>query len=423
MRFTFDGLWKHTDFRHLWAAESISQIGGQIAGIALPLIAALTLDASAFEVGALAAASQAPLLLIGLFAGAWIDRRHRRPVMVAADVLRALILLAIPLGVAFDMLTIHLLFVIAFTSGTLTVVFDIAYVAYVPALVGDDDLVEANSKLQASASVAQVSGPGLGGLLIGVLTAPYAMAINAATFLASAFFLAKIRSDEPAPTIKEDARVLTEIKDGLAYVAKHQVLRALAGCASILSFFGAMFMAIYVLYMVEDLELGSTTIGIIFALGGVGAFIGAVVAEPMSRRFGMGWTLIVSQFMFGAFGAFIPVAVLVPSIALPMIILSEFSQWFWLVIYFVAAVSARQLLTEPEMRGRTTASFNIIARGLQPVGALLGGWLGGTLGLPLTLVIATAGLFGSFTWLLTTPKLRDHDLGREAAVEPAPAPA
>jgi MFS family permease len=421
MRFRFDGLWQHSDFKHLWAAESISQIGGQISVIALPLIAALTLDASAFQVGALAAAGQAPLLIIGLFAGAWIDRRHRKPVMVAADFLRALMLLAIPLTFAFDVLTIHLLYLIAFAVGTLTVVFDIAYIAYLPALVGEDDLIEANSKLQASVSVAQVAGPGIGGLMIGLLTAPFAILINSASFLASAFFIGKIEAVEPAPVVNEESKVLREIAEGLRYVARHAVLRALAGCASILTFFGAMFMAIYVLYMTDSLGLSSTTIGLILASGGVGAFLGAMASGPISRRLGMGWTLILSMFAFGALGVFVPVAVLVPSLAVPMIVCSEFFQWMALVVYFVAATSARQMLTEPEMRGRATASFNIIARGLQPVGALLGGWLGGKIGLPWTLVIGIAGLFCAFFWLLTTPKLRSRDLIREPEIATAAA--
>jgi MFS family permease len=409
VRFKRRGLWLHRDFVNFWAGQSVSQVGGQVSMLALPLIAALTLNASAFEVGALAAAGQAPMLLVGLFAGAWVDRRRRRPVMMVADVGRAAVLLAIPIAASFDALTIELLYVIAFITGMLTVFFDIAYMSYIPWLVRRDELIDANSKLNASASIAQVTGPGIGGLLVGALTAPFAMLVDAFSFLGSALFLSRIRVDEPPPDVKaEHPKMWHEIREGLSFVNRESTLRALVGCSAVTNLFGFAFLAVYVLYMAEELGLGSSTIGIVFATGGAGAFVGSVIAERVVQRFGMGWTLIGSQFAFGVTGLFVPLAVLFPDYALPCVITSEFLQWLSLLVYLVNAMSLRQRLTPDHIQGRVNAVFTTVARGAQPIGSLLGGWLGSRIGLPWTLVVGEAGMFVAFAWLLAAP-LRDHD--------------
>lgn len=404
MRLPRAGLWHHRDFLRFWAAQSVSQVGSQVSLLALPLIAALTLHASPFAVGMLAAAGQAPLLLVGLVAGAWVDRRHRRPVMVIADVGRAATLLVIPIAAALDALSMGLLYAVAFVAGTLTVFFDVAYLSYLPSLVGRDDLVEANGKLEASSSVAQVTGPGLGGLLVALLTAPFAVLVDAASFLASAIFLSRIRAAEPVPTpAHERPGVIHEIREGLRHVLHQRVLRALVGCSAVTNLFGYAFLAVYVLYMVENLGLGSTAIGLVFATGGVGAFIGAMLAGPVARCIGTGWALIGAQFGFGFTGLLVPLAVLVPRFALPFVVASEFLQWLTLLICVVNAVSLRQRLTNHRLQGRVNATFATVARGMQPVGSLFGGWLGGRIGLPWTLVVGEAGMFVAIGWLLASP--------------------
>lgn len=421
MRLNRTGLWRHRDFLRFWAAQSVSHVGTQVSMLALPLIAALTLDASAFQVGVLAAAGQAPMLLIGLVAGAWVDRRHRRPVMMIADFGRAAVLLAIPIAAAFDALSMGLLYVVAFVAGTLTVFFDISYLSYVPVLVGRDGLVEANGKLEASSSIAQVTGPGLGGLLVALLTAPFAILVDAASYLASALFLSRIRAAEPPPApAHERPGVLHEIKEGLKHVRHEPILRALAGCSAVTNLFGYAFLAVYVLYMADELGLGSTAIGLVFATGGVGAFVGAMLAGPVARRFGTGWTLIVSQFGFGFTGLFVPLAVLVPRYALPFVVASEFLQWLTLLIYIVNAISLRQRLTDHRIQGRVNATFTTVARGMQPLGSLLGGWLGSRIGLPWTLVVGEAGMFVAFAWLLASPlRQRGEVIGVIEPVEDA----
>ncbi len=303
MRLRFAGLWQHPDFLRFWAAQAISEFGSQVTLLALPLIAAITLHASPFEVGVLAATGQAPFLLIGLFAGAWIDRRRRRPVLVGADLGRALILLAIPVAAAFDALSVRLLYAVSFGAGVLTCFFDISYLSFLPSLVNRDRLIDANSKLETSRSIAQVGGPGLAGILVGLVSAPFAILADACSFLVSALCLWRIRTAEPEPEARvERTSLWAEIGFGLRYVAHHAVLRALVGCGAVTNLFGHAFLSIYVLFMARNLGLGATAIGLVFATGGVGALIGATTADRVARRFGQGWALIGGQFGFGATG-------------------------------------------------------------------------------------------------------------------------
>jgi MFS family permease len=397
-------LWKHLDFRRLWAAQGVSQIGNQISMLALPLIAAITLDASAFEVGLLAAAGQAPALIFGLVAGAWLDQRRRRPVMIAADLGRAALLSLIPIAYAFDMLSMPLLAAVAFASGALTIFFDIGYLAYVPSLIGKRDLVRANSALEATASGAQVVGPGIGGGLVGLLGGPVTMLVDALSFLVSAFFIRRIVQPEPEPDRAPERMPLTlQVRQGMHFVNTEPVLRTLLRVSMITNFFGFAFLAVYTLYLVRDLDLSSTQVGFVFAAGGVGALIGSIAATPLQERFGPGTTLIWSQFLFGATGMLVPLAVLAPSVALLLIVAAEFLQWLALLTYSVNAISLRQQRASDAIQGRVHATFVFVARGLQPLGSLAGGALGAVIGLPLTLVAGEIGMFVAFFLLLVSP--------------------
>jgi MFS family permease len=415
-------LWKHVDFRNLWAAQGVSQIGNQVSMLALPLIAAITLDASAFEVGLLAAAGQAPALIFGLIAGAWLDQRRRRPVMIAADLGRAALLSLIPIAHYFDSLSMLLLAIVAFASGVLTIFFDIGYLSYVPSLIGKRDLVRANSALEATASGAQVVGPGIGGGLVGLLGGPATMLVDAASFLLSAFFIRRIEQPEPvlrAPEVR--TRLTRQVRQGIHYVNTDPVLRTLLRVSMITNFFGFAFMAVYVLYLVRDLDLSSTQVGFVFAVGGVGALIGSIAATPLQERFGSGTTLIWSQLVFGASGMLVPFAVLAPSVALPLIVAAEFLQWLALLMYSVNAISLRQQRSSDAIQGRVHATFVFVARGLQPLGSLAGGVLGAVIGLPLTLVAGEIGMFVAFFLLLVSPVRRTVIMPVEFAPSPFPA--
>lgn len=415
------GLWSEPDFVRFWSADSLSWIGSQINLLALPLIAALTLDASAFQVGALAAAGQAPLFLLGLFAGAWVERRKRRPILIAADLARAVILLAVPIAALFDQLSMPLLYIVAFSVGVFSVFFDVSYLSFLPALVGRDRLVEANSKLEASASGAQVAGPFLGGVLVGVLSAPFAILIDAISYLVSAVLLRRIETEEPEPEpAAAHESIWGQIGQGLRFVGHEPTLRALAGCSAVTNFSGWIFLAVYILFMERELGLGATSIGLVFASGGVGALIGSIFAERLAKRFGTGWTLVGAQLGFGVTGLLVPVAVLVPSVGLPLVVAAEFLQWLTLLVYAVNAISLRQRITPDALLGRVNATFTFVARGVIPLGSLAGGVLGGVIGLPMTLVVGEIGMFLAVGLLLVSPLVanREHG-GVPAPAEPA----
>jgi len=416
------GLWRHRGFLRFWAASAISDAGSQVTALALPLIAALTLGATPWQMGVLSAAGSAATLIVGLFAGVWVDRLRRRPLMIAADLGRALLLLSIPLASALGALRIELLYVVALSAGVLTVLFDVTYLAFVPTLVGREHLVEANSKLEATSSAAQVAGPGLGGVLVGALGAAHAVLIDALSFVASALFIAGVRVSEPAPTARR-AGVASEIGEGLRLVLTHRILRALGGCSATTNLFGRMFLAVYVLYMTRTLGLGSIGVGLVFATGGVGALAGALAAGAVTRRLGLGPTMIAAQLGFGLTGMAVPLAVLVPRVALPMIVASEFGQWMAVTVYYVTAVSVRQSMIPDRLQGRVNATMRFMAGGALPVGAIIGGALGGAIGLPQTLVVAEFGMLLACVWLVLSPvralrALPTPDLARD---ERAPA--
>lgn len=403
-------LWRRPDFLKLWAAATVSGFGSHVTLLALPLTAVLTLDATPFQMGLLTAIGSLPYLLIGLFAGVWVDRRRRRPLMIAADVGRALLLLSVPIAAFTGYLRIEGLYVVALLVGALSVLEEVAASSFLPSLVGREQLVAGNAKLQASQSVAQAAGPGLAGVLVGVLTAPLAIAFDAFSFLASAVLLRRIRTPEASPPSRADGHnVWAEIGEGLRAVVRQPVLRPLTGCGMMSSLFGYVFLSVYVLYMARDLDLAPPLIGLILSLGGVGAFVGALLAEPVARRIGVGPAIIGAQFLFGVLGLFVPFAVVVRPIAVPMIAAAEFLQWLAYVTYLVSAVSLRQALAPDHLRGRINATSKFLIAGSVPLGGLLGGVLGEVIGLGPTLVVGVFGMMLGVVWVFFSPLRALHD--------------
>jgi MFS family permease len=397
------GLWNNHDFMQLWASETVSQIGAQITLIALPLLAALSLDATPGQMGLLTAAGTAPPLLLGLFAGVWVDRLRRRPIMVATDFGRAAILLLIPILWWLDLLRIEMLYLVSFVVGVQSLAFDIAWVTFLPAVVRRDQLIEGNSKLQASASGAQVAGPGLAGLLIGVAGAPVAILVNVVSYLVSAVFIMRVRTVEAQPERQADARVLREMREGLEVVIRHPILRAIAASGATVSLFGFMFLAVYVLFMTEELGFSATAVGLVFSLGGLGAIIGAVLAEPIKRWIGIGPAIIFGRIGFGLGGLLVPMAVLAPSFEVPLVLGAEFLQWLMYLIAIVNEVSLRQSVTPDRLLGRVNATMRFLNAGMIPVGALIGGALGGMIGLRETLLVGVAGMLLTGIWVTFSP--------------------
>jgi MFS family permease len=304
------GLWRHGDFMKLWTAQTISQFGSQITALALPLAAITVLSASAFEVAVLGALEFAPWLLFSLPAGAWVDRLPRRPVLIVADIGRAIALLSVPLAYWADALTIWHLYAVGFVTGVLTVFFDVAYQSYLPSLVERRQLAEGNSKLEISRSGAQLAGPGIGGVLVDLVSAPFAILADALSFVLSAVFLGAIGTEERRTDRDHEApsRLFAEILEGLRYVVKDPYLRPSMAAVAIFNFFGNVLFAIFLVYAVRRLDLSPAEIGIIFGVGNVGFLAGAFVAPRIAARLGVGRTLVLSELVGGLALFLVPLA-------------------------------------------------------------------------------------------------------------------
>jgi len=404
-RLRLAGLWLHPGFLKFWASETVSGFGSQVTIVALPLLAALRLDASPLQMGLLSAASTAPFLLIGLFVGVWVDRARKVPLLVASDVARAALLAVVPVAWAAGWLSMGLLYAVALGAGSLTVVFEVAALSLLPALVGRESLVEGNGKLEASRSLAQVGGPGTAGWMVGIFGAPLAVLLDAASYLVSAAFLARLRAPQEAPTPSEEEprRVMPDVAEGLRAVFSHRLLRPLVLCSATHNLFGFVFLSVYVLYLTDDLGLGPTTVGFVFALGGVGALLGAFTADPAARGFGAGPAMVGSMVLCGLWGLAIPFAVLFPAVALPLVLAAEFAQYLFLTIYRVGEVSARQRIAPDHLLGRVNATQRFLVYGAIPLGGLLGGALGEVIGVPMTLVVGMLGMLLASLWLLLSP--------------------
>jgi MFS family permease len=380
------------DFGRVWAALSVSLLGTEITALALPLLAALTLGASALEMGVLAAAGQVPFLLFSLPAGAWIDRLPRRPVLIATDVASSLLLVSVPLAVLFGGPNFPHLVVVAFGVGTMTVVSEVAHYAYVPSLVGRERLTESNSRLQVSYSAAAAAGPGLAGVLVQLLTAPVAVLADAVSFLISAALLRSIRRPEP-PLERSDARLpmRRSIADGMRKLLGHPLLRAIIVASVPITFCTSGFLALYVLYASRELGLAPATIGLIFAAGGVGAISGAMLARRAADRFGVGPAIIGGWVLAAAGALLVPLAAGPTVVVVVILALSKAFEGVTDTVANIHQWSLRQVVTPDHLAGRVTAGHRFAVYGAGVAGALAGGALGTALGLRPALFVCAVG--------------------------------
>jgi MFS family permease len=360
----------------LWGAETVSQLGSQVSAIALPFVAIVVLDVSAFEVAALGVVEMAPFILISLPAGVWVDRLRRKPILVVADFGRALLLASVPVAHWAGMLTIWQLYVVGFAVGILTVFFDVSYQSYLPSLVARDELIEGNSKLEISRSGAQLAGPGLGGILVGALTAPVAVLVDALSFLLSAIFLFGIKKEERAPATRAERQagpgMKEEIKEGLRWVFGNRYLRWIAASTATFNFFGNIIFSIFLVYAVRELGLGAVAIGLIFGVANIGYLVGALLANRLSRRFGVGPTIVI-----GAAGSvsLLLLAAAPKSNPIPFLIAAQAISSMGIPIYNITQVSFRQAITPERLQGRMNSVMRFIVWGVMPLGALIGGAL------------------------------------------------
>jgi MFS family permease len=394
------GLWRNPDFLKLWGAQTVSQLGTQVSGLAIPLAAILVLHASAFEVASLGTVEFSPFLLFALPAGVWVDRMRRKPILVAADLGRAAALASIPVVYALGRLTIWQLYGVGFAVGTLTVFFDVSYQSILPSLIERRHLVDGNAKLEMSRSTAAVAGPGLGGVLVGALTAPYAIVADAVSFVASAFGIGAIRAEE-TPLRAERPRMRQELWEGLRYVLGHRYWRALTLCVALSNFFSNVTWSILLVYAVRRLGLSSELIGLLLAIGSSGAVAGALVARRAGERLGIGRSIVASCILCTAPNVLVPLAPV--SYPLPFLIPGITIVNVGIVLYNVTAISLIQTVTPERLLGRQNASRRFVVWGVIPLGSLAGGALAATIGLRATLFVGALGGISAVIPILLSP--------------------
>ena len=404
MRLRFDGLWRDANFMKLWAGQAISLFGSQITFLALPLTAVLVLDATPAQMGILMAVEALPSLLIGLFVGVWVDHYRRRPILIVADLGRAVLLGAVPVTAILGLLRLEHLYVVCFLVSALGLFFGVAHRSFLPSLVGREHLVEANSKLELSNSVAEIVGPGVAGGLVQVVTAPIAIAVDAISFLVSALLLGLIGVSEPVPRAAEQQQnIRKEMGEGLELVLRDRLLRSIAGCLSTLYLFNSVLEAVFILYVTQELGIEAGLLGLIFAGGSVGFLMGALLLGWVVRRFGWGPGIMVGLLLVGLSDLLIPLVRGSVVIAVAVLMTAQFFFGLGLVIFNAGQVSLRQAMTPDELQGRMNATMSFLAGAVVPLGGLLGGALGETLGLRPTLLLAALGEILSVLWLLLSP--------------------
>ena len=401
-------LWRHADYMRLWSAATVSLMGSQVSQLALPFIAAVILRASVFEVALLGAVEMLPFILIALPAGAWLDRVRRRPVLVAGDFGRAAALVTISIAYAVGALTIWQLYAVGFVVGSLTVLFDVADMSYLPVLLEADDLVEGNAKLQIPAAAAQIVGPGLAGGIMGLVAAPFAVLVDASSFVVSGGLISLIRKHEPKPVRKigadgQQTSIRQEIGEGLRYVIGNRYLRMIAGSTGTSNLGSSMGFAIFAVYAYVELGLTPQLVGLTVGLGSLGVVLGALTAGPLARRFGVGPVIVGSMFANGpAFFlmVFLPASALVAGV---MLIAAQFVMGFSAVVYNVNQVSFRQAITPLEMQGRMNATMRFIVWGTMPIGSVAGGILASFIPVRATVLVAALITSSAFLWVLFSP--------------------
>jgi MFS family permease len=397
-----------TRFGRLWAGQTISQFGDRISELALPLIAVVTLAATPTQVGLLTAAVWLPNLL-SLLVGSWVDGRpHRKRLLVAADLLRAAALISLPLAHWLGALTLTQLFAVALIAGAGQVLFSSAYPSFFVALVDRAGYVDANSKLSMSRSASFVAGPPIGGVLIQSLTAPVAMLVDAVSFLWSALLIGRI---EVAPVpVQPRGSLLADAREGLRYVLTHRYLRAGLGCVTTVNFFGFVAQALVVLFAIRTLGLPPGTIGLAMGVGALGGLAGAALAPRLSHRYGMGRMLVLGAILFPAPTAAIACAGGPEWLAATVLGAAEAVAGFGVMLMDINLNSVQAAVMADEMRSRVAGVFGTVNYGARPLGAVVGGMLGGAVGLRPTLVIAGLGGVLGALWLLPSPLPRVRNL-------------
>ena len=400
-------LLQETQFRRFWLGQTISVFGDQVTQLALPVVAVLLLRADPAQMGLLTAVGLLPHLLFSLPAGVWLDRvRNRRRLMILCDVGRALAIAAIPAAFLLGAPPLGLLFVVAFIVGSFSVVFDISWNTLFVSVVKREQFVEASALLNGSRSLSSVAGPAISGALIQLFTAPLALLADAASFLGSVLFLRRITAPEP-PIEHEPGTIRQQLASGVSFIFGDEIMRPTVLAAATLNLFNFCFQALFILYATTYLDVEPGLLGLALGLGAVGGVIGALSASRIGRVLGLGRAYLVGLIVFPASVILIPLAEGLPQLAiLALLFLSEFGQGIGVMILDINAGAMMQARTPDRIRGRAMGAFRFVNMGIRPIGAALGGVLGGVFGVRLTLFVVIVLQLTSALWLVRSPLLR-----------------
>lgn len=393
-------LLRQASFRRYWGAQTISMFGDQISSVAVPLTAVLALKASPAEMGYLTALLWLPSLLFGVHAGAWVDRRgRRRATMIVADIGRFALLASVPIAYAIGILTLTQLYAVAFAAGMFSVLFNVSDTTLFVALVRSDKYVEANSLIHASRALSFVGGPSLGGILVQLLTAPFAIAADALSFLGSAAFLGRTTAVEPPPAYGEGVALTA----GAKFIARSAIVRAGLSAAATVNLFTFGFIALFMLYAVRKLHVQPGVLGVVLGTGAIGGVLGAAATRRLSNTIGVGRTCVLGCVLFTAPLLLVPLAGGARPLVLAMLFIAEFVSGVGVVILDISISSIFAAVIPDALRARVTGAFQAINYGTRPAGALAAGTLGTLIGLRATLWLAAAGATLGFLWLLPSP--------------------
>jgi len=399
-------LWHHRDFTRFWFSDTVDQFGNQFSIFALPVLAVLSLNATSLDIGIITALAIAPYPLLGLFVGVWADRFRKRRIMVICNLGRMLTLASVPVAFVLKELSLTQLFAVALVAGVFSVFFDISYQAYLPILVDRKDLIEANQKLQLSASGAQVAGPGIAGFIYQVIGGAFTVAADAVGYLVSAVALLAVKKDEPLKVRKEGDPApdfFAEMKEGLDVVLGNRYLRMIAGSTATSNFGTNMVQAVLVIFVLRDLHFTTSEYGVVLSIGALGFLAGVLVVNRLTARLGLGRTLALSITVPAAFVLY-PLAL----VGYPFLVLSavSFVTGLSVPVYNVNQISLRQAITPDRLQGRMNATVRTVIWGTIPVGSLVGGLLGVEIGVVDTIYIgsAIAGLAGA--WIALGPVIK-----------------
>jgi MFS family permease len=376
-------------------------MGSSVTQLALPLTAVVVLSASTFQVGLLTSAATAAFALIALPAGALVDRRPKRRLMISCDVARMLIIGSVPLAAALGVLSLWQLYAVALTAGVCTVFFDVSYQSYLPVLVSREQLADGNGKLAATQSFAQVTGPGLGGGLVGLVGAAGAMAADAISYAVSVASLLAINNRTEPPPAPAGRGLRAEIAEGLSFVLRHPILRKIAACTGTANLFGGMGLALEIVFLIRGLHVRPADTGLLIAVGSLGGVAGGILCGRLTRRVGSARIVWFSMLVISLPELLIPLAE--PGWRVVAFPLGLAALSFGGVIYNVAQVSYRQAICPPQLLGRMNAAVRWVVWGTIPLGGLLGGTFGSLIGVRPTLWIAFAGSWAAGWWVFFSP--------------------